>query len=97
MILVSAGKRRNWNLRRSGPIVSNEGRASGLMGLKRLAGRLLPGTRLARWLPSPVMPDTVTVRVVPLPLTASEPLAVPVLLRVMLPAAKVLELKFASA
>ena len=39
----------------------------------------------------------VTVRVWPEPETLSVPLAVPVLFRVMFPAARVLELKFASA
>ena len=47
--------------------------------------------------PSPVMLDKVTVRVVPLPLTPTEALAVPVLFRVILLALNVDELKFASA
>ncbi len=47
--------------------------------------------------PSPVMPLMVTVRVRPEPETLTVPLAVPVLFSVMLPQAKVLVLKFASA
>ncbi len=47
--------------------------------------------------PSPVMLDSVTVQLAPLPLTATDALAVPVLFRVMLPAASVLALKFGSA
>ena len=47
--------------------------------------------------PSPVMLLMVTVRVRPEPETLSVPLAVPVLFRVMFAAARVLELKFASA
>ena len=48
-------------------------------------------------LPLPVMLLMVTVRVRPVPLTAIVPLAVPVLFSVMLPAARVLVLKLASA
>ena len=68
------------------------------------AGAVLPATSLAvpaaRVIPSvpvPVMPLMVTVRVVPEPVTATVPLAVPVLFRVMLPVASVLALKLASA
>ena len=46
--------------------------------------------------PSPVMLEMVTVRVFPEPETTTVPLAVPVLFNVTLPAARVLELKFAS-
>ena len=48
-------------------------------------------------LPSPVIPLIVTVRVRPVPLTPTVPLAVPVLFNVMLAGANVLLLKFASA
>ena len=47
--------------------------------------------------PSPVMLESVTVRVVPEPLTPIVALAVPVLFKVMLPGASVLELKLVSA
>ena len=44
-------------------------------------------------LPSPVMLEIVTVLVVPVPLTAIAPSASPVLFKVILPVARVLELK----
>ena len=47
--------------------------------------------------PSPVMPERVTVRVVPLPVTAIDAVPVPVVFKVMLPAVSVPELKLASA
>ena len=47
--------------------------------------------------PLPVIPEIVTVRVVPEPVTPTVPLAVLVLFNVMLPVPSVLELKFASA
>ena len=47
--------------------------------------------------PLPVMPEIVTVRVVPLPVTPTEPLAVPVAFNVMSAVLSVLALKFASA
>ena len=68
------------------------------------AAALLPATSFAvpagieiPSVPSPVMLEMVTVRVVPLPETATDPVAVPVLFNVILPAARVLALKFASA
>ena len=48
-------------------------------------------------LPSPVIPLIVTVRVRPVPLTPTVPLAVPVLFNLMLAGANVLLLKSASA
>jgi len=67
------------------------------------AGALLPdlsvavpsGMEMPR-VPSPLMALMVTVRVVPVPVTATVPLAVPVLFRVMFAGTRVLELKFAS-
>ena len=47
--------------------------------------------------PSPVMLERVTVRVVPLPVTAIDAVAVPLAFKAMLPAVNVLELKLASA
>ena len=47
--------------------------------------------------PSPEILEIVTVRVVPEPDTPTVPLAVPVLFKVILPEASVLELKLASA
>ena len=47
--------------------------------------------------PSPVMLEIVTVRVVPEPDTPTVPVAVPVVFNVILPVPSVLELKFASA
>lgn len=47
--------------------------------------------------PSPVILESVTVRVVPVPVTPTVALAVPLLLSVMLPATSVLELKLVSA
>src|ERR1043166_594350 len=47
--------------------------------------------------PSPVMFESVTVRVVPEPVTATDAVAVPVVVSVILPAASVLALKCASA
>ena len=47
--------------------------------------------------PLPVIPEIVTVRVVPEPVTPTVPLAVFVLFSVILPGASVLELKLASA
>ena len=47
--------------------------------------------------PLPLMLDSVTVRVVPLPVTARLAEALPVAFRVMLVGASVLEAKFASA
>ena len=69
------------------------------------AGALLPAVSVAvpatmeiPMVPSPVMLERVTVRVVvSTVVTATDALAVPVLFKVMLPAASVLELKLASA
>ena len=47
--------------------------------------------------PSPVMAERVTVRVVPVPDTPTVAFVVPVWFRVILPGDSVLELKFASA
>ena len=47
--------------------------------------------------PLPLIPEIVTVRVVPLPETPTEPLAVPVAFKVTSAALSVLALKFASA
>src|SRR5947207_1175561 len=69
------------------------------------AGALLPAVSVAvpaaieiPMVPSPVILERVTVRVVVSTVdTATDALAVPVLFKVMLPAASVLELKLASA
>ena len=57
----------------------------------------VPAARLMPKVPSPVMLEIVTVRVRPVPVTATVPLAVPVIFNVMSEVAKVLALKFASA
>ena len=57
----------------------------------------VPDASVIPSVPVPVMLEMVTVRVVPLPDTASEPSEVPVLLSVIFPVASVLELKFESA
>jgi len=74
------------------------------LALGPAAGALLPAVSVAvpaaiemPSVPSPVMLERVTVRVVPLPLTPTVAFAVPVLFKVILPTASVLELKFASA
>src|SRR5262245_26203593 len=56
----------------------------------------VPAAREIPRAPSPVMPDSVTVRVVPVPETATVALAVPVLFSVTPRADRVLELKLAS-
>ena len=68
------------------------------------AGALLPAVSVAVAAaseiprePLPVMLEIVTVRVAPLPVTATVPLALPVLFNVTLAATRVLELKLASA
>ena len=68
------------------------------------AAALLPARSLAvaaasemPMVPSPVIELIVTVRVKPLPVTATLPVAVPLKLRVMLPTARVLLLKLVSA
>ena len=68
------------------------------------AGAVLPAVSLAvpaaiemPSVPSPEMLEIVTVRVVPVPDTASVPVAVPVVFSVMFPVASVLLLKFVSA
>ena len=67
-------------------------------------GALLPARSLAvpeamviPSVPSPVIPEMVTVRVSPVPETPSVPVAVLVVFKVMLPVARVLALKFVSA
>ena len=68
------------------------------------AGALFPAVSVAvpaamemPRLPLPVMLERVTVRVFPVPETAFVAVAVPVAFKALLPAASVLELKFASA
>src|SRR5882724_11420631 len=68
------------------------------------AGALFPAVSVAvpaameiPIVPSPVRLESVTVRVVPVPVTAFAAVAVPVVFSVMLAAASVLELKWASA
>src|SRR5262249_61698138 len=56
----------------------------------------VPAAREIPRAPSPVMPDSVTVRVVPVPETATVALAVPVRFSVTSPADRVLALKLAS-
>lgn len=56
----------------------------------------VPAAMLMPSVPTPVMLLMVTVRVVPLPVTFTVPLAVPVALRVMFPLARVLALKLVS-
>ena len=58
----------------------------------------VPAAMLMPRVPSPLIPDSVTVRVVPLPLTPTVPaVALPVAFTVTLSAASVLALKFSSA
>ena len=68
------------------------------------AGAVLPAVSVAvpaameiPRVPSPMMLESVTVRVVPVPVMPTVALALPVLFNVTLPAVSVLELKFASA
>src|SRR5438093_8033066 len=68
------------------------------------AGAVLPGVSVAvpaaieiPSVPSPVMLESVTVRVGPVPVTPIDAVAVPVVFSVISPTASVLELKFVSA
>src|SRR5205814_6226603 len=68
------------------------------------AGALFPAVSVAvpaamemPSVPSPVMLDSVTVRVLPVPVTPIDAVAVPVVFSVILPTPSVLALKFASA
>src|SRR6266513_1116476 len=68
------------------------------------AGAVLPAVSVAvpaameiPRVPLPVMLESVTVRVVPLPVTAIDAVTVPVVFSVISPTASVLELKFVSA
>src|SRR4051794_27857157 len=86
-----------------------EGAAGGVLSTANVAlgpaaGLLLaavsvavPAAREIPRVPSPVMPDSVTVRVAPVPETATVALAVPVRFSVTSPADRVLALKLASA
>src|SRR5438552_1661143 len=82
----------------AGPLLST------VNGVLVAAGAALPARSVAvpaasekPSVPLPAMLESVTVRVVPVPVTPIEAVAVPVAFTVMLPAESVLALKFASA
>src|SRR5213595_768956 len=83
----------------AGPVLST---VKGVLG--PAAGAVLPAVSVAvpaameiPRVPLPVRLESVTVRVVPLPVTAIDAVAVPVVFSVISPTAIVLELKFVSA
>src|SRR5881396_3778908 len=83
----------------AGPLLSTVNVALG-----PAAGAVLPAVSVAvpaaiemPSVPSPVMLESVTVRVVPVPVTAINAVAVPVVFSVILPTTSVLALKFESA